>query len=326
MKKRWLTKKWSLLVIRDATQGVKQVDVPMMLLVSVPLLTAVSVSSYIVGLKMNAASQIEGLQHTIHANATASKLEVQASEQTIDELQNEIIRLSSDAQSMKARMEHINTMESTLQSLIQKYAKTDQPKETIVTSLPWDAMEDIGGDYFPVDQDEIMRLAQETTQEYDQMEAILDVMRQNVSNTVQHVKDVFQNTPTGWPTSSRRLTSSFGYRRDPMTRRAAFHAGVDIAGSVGDPVFAAADGKVITTGSDGSRGKYIVIEHSKGYQTWYMHLHRIDVREDERIVKGERIGRLGNTGRSTGPHLHFQIVKEDQPIDPLPFIMPTEEE
>lgn len=326
MRKNWLRKKWTLLIIRDAKQGVKQVDVSVMLLVSVPLLTAVSVSSYIVGLKMHAASQITGLQHTIYANAAVSQMKAKASEQTIDDLQNEIISLSSEAQSMKARMEHINSMESTLQTLIQKYAKTDQTKKTIVTTLPWDAMEDIGGDYYPVDQDEIMALAQETIREYDQVEAVLDVMRQNVSHTVQRVKDVFQNTPTGWPTTSKRLTSSFGYRRDPMTGRAAFHAGVDISGSVGDPVFASADGKVITTGSDGSRGKYIVIEHTKGYNTWYMHLHRIDVRENDRIVKGERIGQLGSTGRSTGPHLHFQIVKEDEPIDPLPFIIPSEEE
>ncbi|WP_152395104.1 M23 family metallopeptidase [Paenibacillus guangzhouensis] len=326
MKKRWFTSKMTLLVIRDADQSVRQIEVPMLLVISVPLITAVSLTSFVLGLEMRSSSQIEGLQGKISANATASANTIEQKDHAITSLQNEVIELSSDAQMMKEGIERIHKMEKTLQGLIRKYGKTESTNDSSVTPLPWDATEDVGGEYFPVSNEEILRLAQDTAIDLEQMETVIQVMQQNVSKTVERVQDVFQNTPTGWPTTSHRLTSNFGYRRDPMTGRAAYHAGVDIAGKVGDPVFAAADGKVITTGSDNSRGKYIVIEHAKGYDTWYMHLSRIEVDEGDVVVKGDRIGRLGNTGRSTGPHLHFQIAREDQLIDPLPFITKPKEE
>ncbi|MFD0621046.1 M23 family metallopeptidase [Paenibacillus sp. GCM10027629] len=326
MKKRWFTSKITLLVIRNADQSVRQIEVPKLLVISVPLITAVSLTSFVLGLQMRSSSQIEGLQGRISANATVSANTIQQKDHAITSLQNEVIELSSDAQMMKEGMERIHKMEKTLQGLIRKYGKTESTSDSSVTQLPWDAMEDVGGEYFPVSNEEVIRLAQDTAIDLEQMEAVIAIMQQNVSNTVERVQDVFQNMPTGWPTTSHRLTSNFGYRRDPMTGRAAYHAGVDIAGKVGDPVFAAADGKVITTGSDNSRGKYIVIAHAKGYDTWYMHLNRIEVNEQDVVVKGDRIGRLGNTGRSTGPHLHFQIAREDQLIDPLPYITNPEEE
>ncbi|WP_314590575.1 M23 family metallopeptidase [Paenibacillus terrigena] len=326
MKKRWFTSKITLLVIRDADQSVRQIEVPKLLVISVPLITAVSLTSFVLGFQMRSSSQIEGLQGRISANATASANTIQQKDHAITSLQNEVIELSSDAQMMKEGMERIHKMEKTLQGLIRKYGKTESRSDSSVTQLPWDATEDVGGEYFPVSNEEVIRLAQDTAIDLEQMEAVIAIMQQNVSKTVERVQDVFQNMPTGWPTTSHRLTSNFGYRRDPMTGRAAYHAGVDIAGKVGDPVFAAADGKVITTGSDNSRGKYIVIAHAKGYDTWYMHLNRIEVNEQDVVVKGDRIGRLGNTGRSTGPHLHFQIAREDQLIDPLPYITNPEEE
>ncbi|MNN76846.1 Murein DD-endopeptidase MepM [compost metagenome] len=119
---------------------------------------------------------------------------------------------------------------------------------------------------------------------------------------------------------SKRLTSNFGYRTDPFKGSAAFHAGIDIAGKIGDPVYAAGAGKVITTDKDSSHGKYIVVEHPGGLQTWYLHLSSIDISTGDTVTKGESIGKLGNTGRSTGPHLHFEIVKQGKQINPLPYL------
>ena len=79
-------------------------------------------------------------------------------------------------------------------------------------------------------------------------------------------------------------------------------------------------GKVITADRDGSHGKYIVIEHPGGLQTWYMHLSDIDVSVGDEVKKGASIGNLGSTGRSTGPHLHFEIVKGGKAVDPMPYL------
>jgi murein DD-endopeptidase MepM/ murein hydrolase activator NlpD len=132
--------------------------------------------------------------------------------------------------------------------------------------------------------------------------------------------------PSGWPTVSRQLTSGFGYRSDPFTRKSTFHAGVDITGDVGDPIFAAGDGRVKEAGFNLTRGNYIIITHRNGLESWYMHLSKIEVEQAQTINRGERIGEMGNSGRSTGPHLHFQIVASEKPINPLPYLQQIKED
>nr|WP_232243046.1 M23 family metallopeptidase [Paenibacillus sp. GSMTC-2017] len=126
--------------------------------------------------------------------------------------------------------------------------------------------------------------------------------------------------PSHWPTRSKQLTSSFGYRKDPFTGRATFHAGIDISGDSGDAVFSAADGTVNEVGFDSQLGNYVIIEHLGGLQTAYMHLKKIDAREGDIVVRGEKIGQLGSSGRSTGPHLHFQIMQKNEPVNPLKYL------
>ncbi len=114
-----------------------------------------------------------------------------------------------------------------------------------------------------------------------------------------------------------RLTSGFGYRNDPFTGRRSFHNGVDWAAPVGTPVGAAMAGRVVDTGRNSVYGRYVVIQHPRGYQTLYAHLSQIIVQTNQRVGQRQRIGRVGNTGRSTGPHLHFSIFRNGQPINPL---------
>ncbi|MFW6139174.1 MAG: peptidoglycan DD-metalloendopeptidase family protein [Spirochaetota bacterium] len=114
-----------------------------------------------------------------------------------------------------------------------------------------------------------------------------------------------------------RLTSKFGYRRDPITGKRAYHTGVDIAARVGTKVYASRAGQVIYTGDRYGYGKCVVMEHRFGYTTVYAHLSQIFVRRGQRVEKGKVIGRIGDTGRSTGPHLHFEIWLKNRLIDPL---------
>ncbi|MFN0251010.1 MAG: M23 family metallopeptidase [Kofleriaceae bacterium] len=111
-------------------------------------------------------------------------------------------------------------------------------------------------------------------------------------------------------------TSGFGWRDDPMRHRRKFHPGADIRAKPGTPVFAAGDGVVIFAGRQGGYGNLVKIDHGGGVTTRYAHLRRIHVSEGEVIVGGKRIGQVGSTGRTTGPHLHFEIRLDENPVCP----------
>ena len=122
------------------------------------------------------------------------------------------------------------------------------------------------------------------------------------------------------PATVENITSGFGYRRDPFNNRAAMHSGLDFRGDVGSPIFAAADGRVTFAGRKGGYGKAVEITHGNGIMTRYAHLSRIDVKPGQLIEAGAILGGLGSTGRSTGPHLHFEVRINNRAVNPRPFL------
>lgn len=197
----------------------------------------------------------------------------------------------------------------------------------------------VGGEYIAVFQNESLSLVQETKDDFEEIHNMLDEMVHSISETIsqaEHAQTVEADLQAKkvlaekaklratalWPTESRVISSNFGYRSDPFKGLSAFHSGVDIAGNLGDPVYAALDGEVITSEQMGARGKYIVIKHANGLETWYMHLKGMLVSSGDKVSKGQKIGLLGNTGRSTGPHLHFQVVKQNKTVNPLTYVKP----
>ena len=117
------------------------------------------------------------------------------------------------------------------------------------------------------------------------------------------------------------LTSGFGYRSDPVTHGRGDHQGVDIAAAPGQPVRASADGIVMRAGTIGGLGKAIYLAHGYGVTTRYGHMSKIEVRPGQRVKRGDIIGRVGNTGRSTGYHLHYEVRQDGQPVNPLVYIL-----
>ena len=118
------------------------------------------------------------------------------------------------------------------------------------------------------------------------------------------------------PCDTMKMTSSFGYRRDPFTGRRAFHAGTDITPGYGSDVRAAMGGTVTYAGWMGGYGKLVVVTDKNGYSTRYGHLSRINVRKGSQVRQGQAIGAVGSTGRSTGAHLHFEVRKDGKPLNP----------
>ena len=115
------------------------------------------------------------------------------------------------------------------------------------------------------------------------------------------------------------LSSNFGYRRDPFSRKYKFHDGHDFSTPTGTDVYCTANGRIINSKYWGAFGNYIEVEHGNGYVTIYAHLSSRDVRKGEKVYRGQKIGEVGNTGRSTAPHLHYEVKYQSQSIDPSQF-------
>jgi len=116
------------------------------------------------------------------------------------------------------------------------------------------------------------------------------------------------------------ISSTFGNRRDPFNTRMAFHSGVDFAANRGTPVYASAGGKVIFAGNRPAYGRTVEIDHGNGMVTRYAHTHKILVKKDQVVLPGQVIAQVGSSGRSTGTHLHFEIIKDGYFVDPSPWL------
>ena len=131
--------------------------------------------------------------------------------------------------------------------------------------------------------------------------------------------------PSAKPVEAARLTSSYGTRNDPFKNRRARHAGIDLAGPIGTPIQATADGIVKRAGwNSGGYGNLIEVDHGNGIITRYAHLSRIGVSAGDRVTRGEVIGKMGSTGRSTGSHLHYEVRIDGRSVNPIPFMESTD--
>jgi murein DD-endopeptidase MepM/ murein hydrolase activator NlpD len=126
--------------------------------------------------------------------------------------------------------------------------------------------------------------------------------------------------PAFMPVKDFRYTSSFGFRYDPFNGGSAMHAGMDMAGAHGEPIYAAASGTVLQAGRSGGYGNLVELSHGKGIDTRYGHLSAITVRPGEHVTQGQLIGRMGSTGRSTGTHLHYEVRIDGQAVNPRRFL------
>jgi murein DD-endopeptidase MepM/ murein hydrolase activator NlpD len=125
--------------------------------------------------------------------------------------------------------------------------------------------------------------------------------------------------PTLWPVNGR-FNSYFGKRSDPLRGMSAFHPGVDLSAAPNTPVRAAGDGIVTRTGWAGAYGRLIVVDHGGGITTYYGHLNHIDVIAGQEVRRGQEIGKVGRTGRTTGYHLHFEVRHGGSPVNPYMYL------
>jgi len=139
-------------------------------------------------------------------------------------------------------------------------------------------------------------------------------------NFFENQSAILATTPTIWPTVGWP-SSGFGWRKDPFTGKQAFHFGIDIATSFGNPVVATADGIVIELKNDKISGKTIILSHGRGITTQYLHLSKFLVQAGQKVKRGDTIGLVGKTGKALGPHLHYEVRINDKAVNPYAYIL-----
>ena len=145
------------------------------------------------------------------------------------------------------------------------------------------------------------------------------VIYEELLHKVDRYLETIQPVPLGFPVSGV-ITSKFGKRLDPFNKKPAFHSGIDIMNRTGTEIRATADGRVMRQGYDSKYGRYVLIDHKNGFKTLFGHNKKVLVKNGEKIERGQVVSLLGNTGRSTGPHLHYELRYHNKAINPMKFL------
>jgi len=148
----------------------------------------------------------------------------------------------------------------------------------------------------------------------------LDTQLAVIDMVLQDSREIALARPHAWPSEGGSLSSHYGQRNDPFTGRKAFHKGVDIANRYGAPVLASSRGVVVYAGHHRDYGYMVEVEHGYGYRTRYAHMSSVVVKPGDEVSDNQMIGRIGSSGRSTGPHLHFEVYRFGKLLNPAKFI------
>lgn len=335
MKTPWYRKKLTFLVIRDVHRSVVQFKILKPLLVVVPVIM-VAITTALIWLYNYHNDAVD--QHHIALQQLNEQLAsahqnyetvIASKNKTIDSLQIDVISLSHQADQIKAKVDELMKLELELRDVTEPIAQAGDIV-TIASAhneqlniLSQEKQEGVGGEHIPVSDEDITKLAISTESQFHVLDSDIDLLIEHLEEAkgkIIEYQEHLRVTPSIYPTDSQRITSSFGYRSDPFTKRPSFHAGIDFGGKRNDPIYATADGVVQSTGYNRNAGNHVIIQHENGIRTFYYHLQKSLVTKGQEVSKGEEIGKLGSTGRSTGPHLHYEIEVNGVKVDPKPYL------
>lgn len=315
----WKPRKLTFLLIPEATAPVKRLKIPRFVLVLIPLLLALGAAAAVWDWRRTEDGYIrasERLERQIAVEREQFRQTTESKDQTIDLLQLEMVSISEEATQIRSELEELRKLEEDIKRLTKIGTPSDRAASAVSPSGK-------GGPPLSVDDDRLAEAAAATH------ESLLEVRRRmsDVSVRLTQIKSALEEkeyleqiTPNIWPVTSRLISSGYGVRSDPFTRRPSFHSGLDIAGDYGDPIVATARGTVADTGWNGQYGNYVILNHTRGIRTVYMHLSRVSIRMGEQVAKGQTIGRVGSTGRSTGNHVHYEVQRNGKPVNPRTFL------
>jgi murein DD-endopeptidase MepM/ murein hydrolase activator NlpD len=211
---------------------------------------------------------------------------------------------------------HLEILQQDLQLLAQNDAKVRIMAQ--LTPATTETMTGVGGppDLQPAAEVSDLQL------KIEQVRQQIDLHRQSqeeIQGFLNDQRSLLAAKPEGWPTKGW-MTSGFGMRKSPFTGRRKMHEGLDIAARTGTPVYATADGIVSQAETAPGYGKLVVIEHGYGYKTYYAHNSKLLAKVGQRVKRGDKISEVGNTGSSTGSHVHYEVRRNGVPLNPRKFL------
>lgn len=238
------------------------------------------------------------------------------SQKTVQEQRTQLLSLASKIKSLQKDILRIRDFDSKLRVMI----NIDQDRKG-GTSLGGAEGADFTDSYLPTHRQELLARKMHNFLHQLNTEARLEEIRQqDLMRVIRSNKELWASTPSIWPTQGW-ISSRFGYRSSPFTMQREFHKGLDISAPQGTPIYAPAKGKVSFTGRDGGYGLSLTVDHGTGIMTRYAHLHSIAVKNAQKVTRGQLIAYVGNTGRSTGPHLHYEVRLNGVPVNPMRYIL-----
>jgi len=234
---------------------------------------------------------------------------------------NELERLQVENLSQREELHRLVVKLEDLRQEIVVLAQNDAKVRVMakLSAPKGDSMVGVGG---PATQDDVKREFSDIQQRIDEVRRQIDLRRESqeeIQGILNDQRSLLAAKPVGWPVKGW-LTSSFGMRRDPFNGRRKMHEGLDIAARTGTAVVATADGIVSSVKTEPGYGKVVIVDHGYGYRTIYGHNSKYYVKVGQRVRRGERIAAVGNTGRSTGSHVHYEIRLNGVPVNPYKYL------
>ena len=250
------------------------------------------------------------------AKSSSLERQLSQSEKMVEEQNTQLINLTSKLNSVQADMARVQQFNSKLRAMMD-LDRGDEPG----TGLGGPGTENLAKGYLPLLRQELLARKMNAFLKQLSSDAQLEEVRQQELLLVLRKKsEMLAATPSIWPAEGW-VSSPFGSRSSPFSRKREFHKGLDIKAKSGAAIQAPAKGVVIFAGWHGSYGKTIVINHGNGITTRYAHMQRYVLEEGDAVTRGDLIGYVGSTGRSTGTHLHYEVMLNGVCVNPMQYIL-----
>lgn len=253
---------------------------------------------------------------SFYTKSLALERELKDSQRLVRAGESQLLSLSDKLQGLEEDVRRVQQFDAKLRVLMN--ADTDVADKDAESAPPGNILGAPG--YLARHRDLYVRHLHSLADNLSSNVLLEEVEQQTLVSLMRLNKDSLLSTPSIWPVKGY-LTSGFGWRRSPFSGATKMHTGLDVSNRVGTPVSAPARGAVTFSGMDGAYGICIVIDHSNGIVTRYAHLSKSLVSIGDYVQRGDVVGALGNTGRSTGPHLHYEVILNGTPVDPMRYIL-----
>lgn len=291
--------KYHLVIFREGQSGSRNVNLHGWVCAFIILLMAA-----LIGCAVWLASEWLKSRHLQASLANAERAMAEQRHQTIN-LAERITALGQD-------LERVRRFDSKLRLMMNMEKDPDEVG---------DGPGDFSRAYIPLHRQELaVRKMQSFLDKLSESTRLEEVRQQDLLRALRGKRDVLASTPSIWPVTGF-VSSSFGGRQSPFGRGGQFHKGLDISNRIGTPIIAPADGTVIMAAPDGAYGNSVEINHGGGIVTKYAHMQRSIVKPGQWVRRGEVLGYIGVTGRTTGPHLHYEVRLNGTPVNPMRYIL-----